>query len=318
MRTALFALALALFTAPLLDAGEAGRPSFINARVSAKEICLNESVRIEFTTMPREIEGIDIAQSVSNSLRLGAATSWRLLGEPLVSENLRGAPTPADGDKAVKERPRPITVTLTLLPRATGDLNLPDIPITWLQGNTLARFTLVTVKPNIMVAGSIRELPKETSGVGGFAWSTTLDEARTRVGADKLKRDGERTIITPQPHLALIYSGGALGEATLRAPGLNLEQARASFLQRWGIPQQEDPTSLTWIMGWTRITAKPEADGIVLSLVREDVQAQLARSQVATDVFGVLDGPKESPAAAEERKAREVEAELNRQPVPQR
>lgn len=322
MRTALLALLFSLSTVSLpvasLIAGEAARPTFINARVSAKEICLNETVRVEFTTLPRDIEGVDVAKSVANSLRLSATTTWRLVGEPIATEFLRGAPSPAEGDKPVRERPKPITVVFHVLPRTTGDVSLPDIPITWLQGNTVARFAPVVVKPNLIIAGKVSELPREAAGVGGFHWSSTLDEVRTRVDASKVKKDGARTLITPQPNLTLIFTGGIFGEALLRAPGLTKEQARTSFLQRWGIPQQEDEESLTWIIGWIRITARPDPDGISLQLVREDAQAELASAQVTGDVFNVLDGPVETPTQAAERKEREIKAEVDRPTVPEK
>lgn len=317
MRTALLALVLSLPAVSLI-AGEAARPTFINARVSAKEICLNETVRVEFTTLPRDIDGVDVAQSVANTLRLSAVSTWRLVGEPTATEVLRGAPSPADGDKAVRERPRPITVVFHVLPRTTGDVSLPDIPITWLQGNTVARFAPVVVKPNLIIAGKISELPREAAGVGGFAWASSLDEVRTRVDDSKVKKDGNRTLITAQPNLTLIFTSGIFGEALLRAPGLTKEQARTSFLQRWGIPQQEDANSLTWIIGWIRITARPDADGISLQLVREDAQAQLANAQVTGDVFNVLDGPVETPTQAAERKEREIKAEVDRPAVPEK
>ncbi len=326
MRTALLALVLSLPAVSLI-AGEAARPTFINARVSAKEICLNETVRVEFTTLPRDIDGVDVAQSVANTLRLSAISTWRLVGEPTATEVLRGAPavpsptgtpTEVDKDKAARERPRPITVVFHVLPRTTGDVSLPDIPITWLQGNTVARFAPVVVKPNLIIAGKVSELPREAAGVGGFAWASSLDEVRTRVDDSKVKKDGNRTLITAQPNLTLIFTGGIFGEALLRAPGLTKEQARTSFLQRWGIPQQEDATSLTWIIGWIRITARPDADGISLQLVREDAQAQLASAQVNGDVFNVLDGPVETPTQAAERKEREIKAEVDRPTVPQK
>ena len=322
MRTALLALVLSLPTASMI-AVEAVRPTFINARVSAKEICLNETVRVEFTTLPRDIDGVDVAKSVANTLRLSATATWRLVGEPTASEVLRGAPTPspsnptAEPDKTTRERPKPITVVFHVLPRTTGDVSLPDIPITWLQGNTVARFAPVVVKPNLIIAGKVTDLPREAAGVGGFHWSSTLDEVRTRVDDSKVKKDGARTLITAQPNLTLIFTGSVFGEALLRAPGLTKEEARTSFLQRWGIPQQEDATSLTWIIGWIRITARPDADGISLQLVREDAQAQLASAQVNSDVFNVLDGPVETPTQAAERKEREIKAEVNRPAIPE-
>jgi len=314
MRNALIALVLCCVISPVC-AADASRPTFINAKISAKQICLNEPLRLEFTTMPRDVEGVDIGKSVANSLRLGAAVTWRLLGEPVITEFLRGS-TPSD-DKTVRDRPKPVSVTVNLLPRTAGDLQLPDIPITWLQGNTIARFSIVTVSPQIMIIGTARDLPREVHGVGGFAWSTTQDEVRSRVAANAIKKVDNRTIFTPQEHLGLAFEGGMFAEAQLRAPGLTMEQARTSFLQRWGVPHQEEPNTLTWILGWTRIVATPTTDGMMINLVREDVQAQLSRTQVATDVFGVLDGPVETAEQAEMRRNKAIEQEANRPAVPQ-
>ena len=317
MRTTLLALALSLILGSLV-AGEAARPTFVNAKVSAKEICLNEPLRIEFTTMPREIADVDIVNSISNSLRLGASKSWRLVGEPQVTESLRLAPAPANSEKPVKERPKPITVVFSLLPRTSGDLTLPDLPLTWLLGNNFAKFNSVTVVSSILVAGKRTDLPQEANGVGGFAWSSTLDEVRTRVSAEKIKKDGAKTIITPKPPLSLIYTEGLLGEAILRAPALTLDVARTEFLQRWGIPQQEDAGSLTWFIGWTRITARPDPEGITLTLVREDIQAKLAKAQVSSDIFNVLENSKETDSESKERKDREIQVEVNRPAVPEK
>jgi hypothetical protein len=317
MRTTLLALALSLILGSLV-AGEAAKPTFVNAKVSAKEICLNEPLRVEFTTMPREIADVDIVNSISNSLRLGASKSWRLVGEPQVTESLRLAPSPANSEKTVKERPKPITVVFSLLPRTSGDLTLPDLPLTWLLGNNFAKFNSVTVVSSILVAGKRIDLPQEANGVGGFAWSSTLDEVRTRVSAEKIKKDGAKTIITPKPPLSLIYTEGFLGEAILRAPALTLDVARTEFLQRWGIPQQEDAASLTWFIGWTRITARPDPEGITLSLVREDIQAKLAKAQISFDIFNVLENPKETDSESRERKDREIQVEVNRPAVPEK
>lgn len=317
MRTVILTLALSLILNSVI-AEEAAKPSYVNAKVSAKELCLNETLRVEFTTMPRDVADVDVIKSISNSLRLSASKSWRLVGEPQVTESLRLAPLPATSEKPVKERPKPITVVFSLLPRTTGDLTLPDLPITWLLGNNFAKFNMVTVVPSILVAGKRIDLPQEANGVGGFAWSSTLDEVRTRVSSEKIKKDGAQTIITPKPQLTLIYTEGFLGEAILRAPALTLDVARSEFLQRWGIPQQEDAASLTWFIGWTRITARPDREGITLSLVREDIQAKLAKAQVSTDIFNVLENPKETSAESAERKEREIKAEVDRPAVPEK
>ena len=318
MRTSLLLIFVLSFSVSALIAGEATRPAFVDARISAKEICLNETVRIEFTTNPRDIPNVDVVQSITNSLQLSAALSWRLVGEPQLTEALRATPRVVDPVKPVKEPLKPIRVVFYLLPRVTGELTIPDLPITWLQGNFVAHFNPVTVVPNILIAGKRVDIPQEANGVGGFAWTSTLDEVRTRVSADKIKGDGTRTVITPKPQLTLTYTNGFLGEATLRAPALTLDVARSEFLQRWGIPQQEDATSLTWFVGWTRITARPDPQGITLSLVREDIQAKLANAQVKADIFNVLESPKETAAESAERKQREVQAEISRPVVPEK
>jgi hypothetical protein len=314
-------LAVASSAVPLM-AADAARPTFINAKISSKRVCLNEAVRIEFTTMPREIEGVDIGASVTNSLRLSAAGTWRLLGRPVVVEQSAPAagPQPAAGDpaKPVRERPRPITVVLSLLPRMPGDLQLPDIPVTWMQGNAVARFDIVVVEPKVMVGGTAKELPREVTGIAGYAWGAKLDEVKSKAPGEVAQTADGRTQIKAQKNLTLEFVSGQLAQATLRAPGLGLEQARASFLERWGIPQGEDASSLTWILGWTRITATPAGDGITLAIVREDVQADLAKAQVKADVFGLLDSPGTAPTPeeAEKAKAKEIESELNRPLVP--
>jgi hypothetical protein len=328
MRTIILATVLAsacIGALPLagpLQAAEGGRPTFINAHLSSRKIALNEAVRVEFTTMPREVEHVDIAAAVANALRLGNGASWRLIGKPQVTEQAAGAAAPADPAKpAARERPKPITVVFSLLPRVPGDLQLPDIPMTWLQGNQVAHFDVVVVDPSIKVGGNDQDLPKEASGVAGFAWNSAFASLKDRIPADQVENAKDRILVHPQKNLTLEFIGGVLAQATLTAPGLSLEQARLEFLKRWGVPQLEDANALTWIIGWTRITATPDADrsGIVVALVREDIQANLDRTQVSAEVFGVLDGPvQETKEQAESRKAKEIKQELDRPAVPAR
>jgi hypothetical protein len=299
------------------------RPTFINAKVSSKRVCLNEAVRVEFTTMPRDVENIDIASAVANAVRLGGAETWRLLGKPTVSEQL-GTVSGANADpaKPVKERPKPITVVFSLLPRKAGDLPLPDVPVTWLQGNAVARFDTIVVAPQVMVGGTAKELPKEVYGVAGYTWGTALDSLKDKFTADQqVAAPGGRVEVKAQKHLVLGFSNGALADARLFAPGLGFDQARTSFLERWGIPQEDAGNELTWVLGWTRIGVTAAtvngAAGMQISLAREDIQADQAKTQVKADIFGVLEGPaKETPEEAEKRKAKEIQAELNRPEVP--
>lgn len=301
------------------------RPTFINAKVSSKRICLNEAVRVEFTTMPRDVENIDIAAAVANAVRLGGAETWRLVGKPTISEQLgsvSGSGTTSDPAKPVKERPKPITVVFSLLPRKAGDLVLPDVPVTWIQGNAVARFDTVVVAPQVMVGGTAKELPKEVYGVAGYTWGTRLETLKDKFTPDQLvtSPNGTRTDAKAQKHLNLGFSNGALVDAQLFAPGLTFDQARISFLERWGIPQEDLGNELKWQLGWTHITVVSavvnSVSGIEIHLNRDDYMADQAKTQVKTDVFGVLEGPKETPEEAEKRKAKEIQAELNRPEVP--
>ena len=314
---ALLLLAPALAVAATSDG--ASRPTFINTRISSPKIALNEVERVEFTTMPRDIENVDIAAAVANSLRLGAGGQWRLVGKPVITELAPAVAVPDPSKPAptvVRERPRPVTVVFTLLPRVAGDLPLPDVPLSWLQGNQVAHFPVVAVEAAIKVGSGSQDLPREDGGVAGFAWNAKLSDVKAHVPAEQIETLKDRTVVHPQKNLALAFIGGTLAGAELSAPGLSLEQARLEFLKHWGVPQIEEPAALTWILGWTRITAKADATGINLELVREDVQANLAHTQVTAEVFSVLDGPlQETAEQAEARRAREAKEALEHLPA---
>ncbi|GEM_PF-3487621 len=317
MRTALTALlALSMPTTVLLEAADtSSHPTLIsNVKLSSSKIALNEVERVEFTTMQREIENVDIAASVANALRLGAGGQWLLLGKPTVTEMLNSSSS-AEAAKpqatVVRERLRPVTVVFTVLPRTSGDLALPDIPLTWLVGNQIARLGVVVVDASIKVGSANQDLPREVSGVAGYAWNAKFSDVREHVPASQVETQNNRQLIHVQKNLTLEFIGGTLAQATLLAPGLSLEQARIEFLKHWGIPQIEEPAALTWVLGWTRITASADASGptpgIILKLVREDVRANLTHTQVSNEVFGVLDGGlPETPEQAEARRAKEV------------
>ncbi len=314
--------AVLLLLAPSLAvfaADPASRPTFINTKISSPKISLNELERVEFTTMPRDIENVDIAAAVANALRLGAGGQWRLVGKPTITE-ISSAPAATDPSKSaptvVRERPRPVTVVFTLLPRVAGDLALPDVPLSWLQGNQVAHFPTVVVDASIKVGSSSQDLPREVNGVAGYAWNAKFSEVKEHVPADQIEALKDRTLVHPQKNLTLDFIGGTLAAAELIAPGLTIEQGRLEFLKHWGLPQIEEANTLTWILGWTRITAKADANGISLELVREDVQANLTHTQVSAEVFNVLDGPlQETAEQAEARRAREAKDALERLPA---
>src|SRR3954464_4082068 len=117
MRHALALAPLALVVlavAAPLAAADPQRAITVNARVSpaSKEIALNQPLRIEFVTMPRQIENVDVAAAVANAVALGGGSTWRMLGRPVVSEH---------------EKTHTISVSFALLPRESGERALPQI-----------------------------------------------------------------------------------------------------------------------------------------------------------------------------------------------
>ncbi|MBA2480602.1 MAG: hypothetical protein H0V44_08065 [Planctomycetes bacterium] len=300
------ALALACAGTGVAAGTESNHIITVNARVSNRQIALNQPVRIEFTTMPRQVESVDIAKSVANGLLVNS--TWRLLGRPTVVEH---------------DKTKTVTVAVNLLPRTTGNLVLPQIQVSWLQGDQAAEFGQVAVTSGVIVGGETKDLPKETTGVAGYAWGSRLvDVKTTRIPDNLIEYLPDRAIARPQPGLELVFRGGELSDAVIAAPGLDIDQARESFFSRWGLPQIEEANAVTWILGWTRITASAsggDVPGVKLTIVREDILARLNQSQVKDSVFSVLDGPSAAPPAEEseeqarDRRKREADEFLKQQ-----
>lgn len=297
MRLLLILVAVFLTSVPLIAATTPTRPAFTNFKVSSRSVALNQPVRVEFTTLPRQIEGVDIARTVSQALDASRLSGfWRPLNAPIVTEH---------------EKTRTITVSFALLARKVGELPLPRVPLAWIANDQIAEFGQVTVTPNLLIGGDTADLPGEISGIAGHLWGERVEAARDRLGADKLERREQTVVARPVEGLELIYREGALGEAVLTVAGLPLERARDSFLTRWGAPQIEEAASLTWILGWTRInaTATGDGSGTTLHFTREDIQAILDRARVGRDVFGVLDGNAGGVSEADAQKQRQLDAE---------
>ncbi len=301
---------------------EPKQATFVNPQLSSRSIALNQVLRLEFTTAARQIDGVDIAAAVVNAFSSGEV-QWRLIGKPVVSETSRAKANPSE-----RERPSLVNVVVVLLPRRSGDVPLPTLLLTWLQGNQFAEFGIVQVARNLAIGNQQSPLPAEVDGLAGYPWGSKL-AAVTAKGAPlanaRMETNGPTTRVVANDNLTLLFHGEELGEAVLVAPGLSLDAARDSFLKRWGLPQIETsataagsaasvPASLTWILGWTRITATETAQGVTLAFVREDIQARLNRNRVAKQVFEVLDLPPaaETPAQAESRRRAEVDAEAAR------
>lgn len=272
----LFLALFATFPCVAADAdGAAKAATYVNHKVSSRKISVNQPLRLEFTTMPRQIEGVDIAAAVSNGVALSSAATWWLSGKPVVNEN---------------EKTRTATVTITLLPRATGDLALPTFPLTWLSGDLRPDFGIVTVAQSIAIAGEPKPLPPEYDGVAGFLWGAKQEDlVGKQIPAASVSEKGDRTVAKVSGSLELGFRAGELADATLLASGVTLDQSRASFCARWGLPLSEDNGVLTWVLGWTRITASPTTDGVKIELLREDIQARQAAGQVRSRVFNLLE-----------------------------
>ena len=271
------------FTHPSLAAAEMGdlradtkSTVFVNSKVAPRKISVNQPVRVEFTTMPRQIEGIDVAAAVTNGIAVTSASTWRLVGKPTVTE---------------QEKLKTITVVFSLLPRTTGDVALPSFPLTWLSGEPRPDFGEVTVTQTIAIGGETRALPPEYDGVGGFLWGAKQEDlVGGKIPASVITTVADRTAAKVSGSLELGFRAGELADATLMAPGVTLDQARTSFCERWGLPITEADGAQTWILGWTRITASPSADGVKVDLIREDIQAKQSAAHVRGRVFNLLEG----------------------------
>lgn len=291
---ALFALAMTKAQAADADptdtpAPASAHPTFtINGHVSADAVALNQPVLVDFTTQLQrpEIDAAGIASSVANSIALTSAANWRLLGKPAVELNGKG-------------KTQTVTVTINLMARTPGDLALPTIPVTWMTGDATTQFGHVKVADTVLIGGEARDLPKVIKSIGGYDWGTSEADVKNAIPDKSWETTDGRTIAHVRQGLDLIFRGGQLSGAVVSAPGLTLDQARASFLDRWGLPQQEDASSLTWVLGWTCITATTNDQGVKLVFEREDIQARLDRGQVKERIFNLIEGAGDGAPAGE-------------------
>lgn len=274
-------LLIAAFCTALLGAAETApaiKPIQVgNTRIEPSEAALNQPVRLDFTTMPRQVDGIDIGTAVTNALMLAGGEDWRILGKPSVDE--------------LGSKSKAVRVVVTLLPRRSGTRPVPDIPITWLQGNYVAHVDPVRVLDRIQVAGTLREPPKETAGIADWKWGMTFAEAEGRTTPGQIEKAADRIRVKAGDGLVLDFVEQRLAQATLTVPDLDLEGGRIGFLERWGLPIDEAQGQMRWIIGWTVITAAPGegGKGVVLTFQREDILGELAKTLVKTRVFNILD-----------------------------
>jgi hypothetical protein len=260
------------------DTPRQAKPVFVNHKVSSRTVALNQPVRLEFITVPRQIEGVDIAAVVANGINLASGSVWKLLGKPSVVEH---------------EKLKTVTISVTLLPRTTGELRLPQFGMSWLSGDPLPDFGVVAVGNSISIGGETKRLPNEYEGLGGFPWGATLAELRPQLPKDAVvDGDDDQAIIRLASGLELRVLSGQLAEGSLSVAGMTIDQARGEFLSRWGLPLSEQDGRLLWSIGWLRLSVSASGDGLKLDFVREDQRLRQSATKVRSQVFNALEGQK--------------------------
>ena len=266
-----------------------------NPRVSDTEIPFNGSVRATFSTTRPQVPDVDIARDLRIALELPSVVrDWRLVGEPEVMQH---------------EKARDVSVSLLFKPRRSGELDLPEIPVSWLEGDRTVRFATVTVADHLVVGTEQRELPVELEAVGGYAWGSERDAILATEPGNRVEGEtGRETVIATPAGLQLLLLDGRLAEVEMVAGGLRLDAALASFVQRWGSPREQDTERANWILGWLRIDAANVPQGVLLRLRHEGIASRAMRRRVEGEVFRLLEtgrpvtpttaAPDDEPAAA--------------------
>lgn len=257
--------------------------AYFNPRISNRSIAMNQAVHVVFTTIPAQLTEVAIVPVVRTALDLPEARAhWRLLGEPEV---------------AVHERLKTIQVSFALLPRQAGTLTLPDIPVRWLEGDQMAHFGDITVADGIKVGNDIRPVPLEHNRVLGYAWESSFEDLVAALGRDPLEQGTEPDSGTfrPREEVRIDCRAGSMWRIQLDTADLALAEVRHHFIDRWGEAiidhLDEQPPSLTWLIGWLRIEAEPlPTGGTRLRMVREDVADQILAERVNSAIFDILDG----------------------------
>jgi hypothetical protein len=270
----------------------APRTAFLNPQVSAREICLNQTVQIAFVTLKPQVEGVDPSLVIAQALSLpNVQRWWRVVGRPKVE---------------VDDKIKTLKAAFHLLPRSAGLLTLPEIPIKWLAGNTVGRMGDIQVNDQIQMGTERLPPPEEVKGVAGYAWGITLDELLRIAGltAEAVAADPATgcSVVRPKENLDLLVRDRIFAAARLHAPAMPLATARQSFLERWGDPIGEVATAngtvITWMSGWIRIEAHSCGDGTILYLIHEEIESRLARAAVDRQIFNTLNsGAPPAPVA---------------------
>jgi len=296
------ALIMLLMVAGGIHAGEA-RGAYVHHRISSRDVALNQPVEVRFTTLKPQVEGVDPQQVITDALTLPRVQRhWRLIGR-----------VKTEVDKKINT----LSVRYRLLPRHSGVVSLPVIPIRWLRDNTVSQMGEVRVREGVTLGSELLRPPREMDGVAGIPWGTAYSQIKKEYDAEGEYEEITDSIVVPaKPGLDLLVRGGILAATRIEAPRLSLEQARASFVERWGDPIDVTGESgdeiVTWIVGWIRIQARAHDGGTVIYFIHEEMEARLAKRQVEKQVFDLLDpdadGPFEAPPARGDQGAGEDSA----------
>ena len=288
MRNVTLCLFLLVFSCLSLPATE-GVGYFFNPRISSRAIALNEMVRVTFSTMPIQVRGVDVEQSVLRSLQAGQdGRNWRLLNAPLIT---------------IHEKGNDVEITMELLPRRSGDLALPQLDLPWLEGTHRTNFGSIRVENRVDLApADTAAAPVEVDGIAGFTWGQDIQLVAQRLNQSV---DPQTKNIELSEQLRLNFPAGALAKATLITQGINLRDSRPQLVQRWGTPIRttisDDGGTLEWSLGWVWITAEQDGADLKVEIANEQIIQQAADIFLKQQLFAPLDqdqAVKEGTAAA--------------------
>ncbi len=278
-------LVLALFCvlqASHLDAAQGS--SRFRPQISSRNIPLNGIVQVRFSTMPPQAEDVDPVTTVRNALTTASVRrDWRLHGEASIDQHPRA---------------RDISVSFALMPRRSGEIALPTIPVSWMGRDQFAELGTVVVEPALRMGTESLPLPSQINHIAGHDWGTSASDLAKTYPPHRFLEAGETrpASIQANEHLQLVLRRDHLAEAWLNAREVQLDAALEHFIDRWGDPlvnelHHPDEPHIIWQIGWLRIRAMSHpVGGTRIHLVHEGIARQLVGSAVASDVFAMLDG----------------------------
>lgn len=303
MKNALLLLLLVFPLCALCAAGSLGKPRYND------EVALNEVVHLEISTLlPKVgIEPEEFKRTIVSAMDMpNNRPNWSLAGDPAINVN---------------DKSRFIMIKIDLLPRRTGTLRLPEIPMEWLGETKIPKLGEVTVREEITIGNNTQALPIEIKAVGGFPWDADIKELKRKLGdAPKRSEDGQ-DIYTTRDGLDIVIRQERMAAARIKTSGWHLRQARFNFIDRWGDPRVNNLNSnqphMIWRIGWLHIEARESVkDGIpsvTVYIHREDVESKLVEASMEKQIFNLLESDQTTDNIWEKKKRAEQKASDNRE-----